>query len=78
MPFQITKEKSCGQNLTPFKMETRVPHLSSLRESLELPSEVHVIHDPLKIFPTSRLHLFQRIQLRTKQLQQQIIPDLRR
>ena len=62
----------------PFKMATRVPHIPALRGTSELSSEVHAIQDLIKITSTSRLPPFWRLQLRTKQLQQQITLNLRR
>ena len=59
-------------------MVTRVPHLSTLRGTLELFSEVHAILDLLKILSALRLLPFQKLQLRTKQLHQQFTLDLRR
>jgi len=66
-----------GQNLTPSKMTTCVPHLPTLRGTSELSSKVHIIPYLLQNLSALRFPLFRR-QLRTKQLQQQFTPELRR
>ena len=58
-----------GQNLILSKMTKCVAYLPTLRCKLELFSEVHAIPNLLKIISTPRLPLFQRLQLRTEQLQ---------
>jgi len=59
-------------------MMTRVPHFSTLRSTSEPFSKVHTISELFKIIYTLKLLPLRRLQLRTKQLQQQFTLDLRR
>jgi len=67
-----------GQNLTPSKMAAHVSYLSTLRGKSELSSEVYIVLVLLQVLSATRLPPFRRLQLRTKQLQQEFTLDLRR
>ena len=59
------------------RWQRRVPRILILPKASEFFYEVHAIRDLLKILSTPRFPPFQKFQLRTKQLQQQITPNLR-